>query len=444
MDFARMVRLLFAVTLLGFALSCVAARDACAIPAFARRYETSCQTCHLAFPKLTPFGEAFRRNAYRFPDGGDDLSEKLAPVSLGADAQKDLWPKAVHPGEIPGQVPLSVLVDGMATYGDAPSAHSGAHAGHISATTGGHEDKFIGLGTLGGHVGLRSAGKLGDLASFLASIDVGGHEPIAVERGNLILTPLGPTALHVKLGRFEPEVHGLSIHRGLVGHQLALTTTPFGANASVLEPNRTGIELSGVAAGRFGWSAGAVENATPDLYNDKDVYGRVEAKLGGMRLDGVGAEAQSAAWRERSVTLGASGWVGKAAVAETGTAWHDDAFVRAGVDLHAVFDDLLVDLVAARQMNESPTPRFHDGGTLDQLFAEVTYVTSAVFFPTVRFESARVSELDEENGVRWQAMAAINALLRPNVLLRAEGALAAAPGDHAEFSYAALAFSTAF
>ena len=47
------------------------ARASHAIPAFARRYETSCQTCHVAFPRLTPFGEAFRRNGYRFPDGGD-------------------------------------------------------------------------------------------------------------------------------------------------------------------------------------------------------------------------------------------------------------------------------------------------------------------------------------------------------------------------------------
>ena len=50
-----------------------------AIPAFARRYETTCQTCHLAYPKLTPFGEAFRRNGYRFPQGGDATAEKEEP-----------------------------------------------------------------------------------------------------------------------------------------------------------------------------------------------------------------------------------------------------------------------------------------------------------------------------------------------------------------------------
>jgi hypothetical protein len=33
-----------------------------AVPAFARKYKTSCVTCHTIFPKLTPFGEQFRRN----------------------------------------------------------------------------------------------------------------------------------------------------------------------------------------------------------------------------------------------------------------------------------------------------------------------------------------------------------------------------------------------
>ncbi len=38
-----------------------------AIPAFARKYETSCQTCHTVFPKLNAFGTAFRLNGYRMP-----------------------------------------------------------------------------------------------------------------------------------------------------------------------------------------------------------------------------------------------------------------------------------------------------------------------------------------------------------------------------------------
>ena len=39
-----------------------------AIPVFSRKYQTSCITCHTIFPQLNPFGEAFRRNGYQFPD----------------------------------------------------------------------------------------------------------------------------------------------------------------------------------------------------------------------------------------------------------------------------------------------------------------------------------------------------------------------------------------
>jgi hypothetical protein len=54
--------LCLAQALLVFAALLVFSRPAAAIPAFARKYGTSCQTCHTIFPKLNPFGEAFRRN----------------------------------------------------------------------------------------------------------------------------------------------------------------------------------------------------------------------------------------------------------------------------------------------------------------------------------------------------------------------------------------------
>ncbi len=66
-------------------LTCAAA-PARAIPAFARKYGTSCLTCHTIYPKLTPFGEAFRRNGYRFP-GVDGDFVKQDTVALGQEAQ---------------------------------------------------------------------------------------------------------------------------------------------------------------------------------------------------------------------------------------------------------------------------------------------------------------------------------------------------------------------
>lgn len=46
-----------------------------AIPAFARRHKLSCVTCHVGFPMLNGFGEAFAGNGYQLP--GADLKDQL-------------------------------------------------------------------------------------------------------------------------------------------------------------------------------------------------------------------------------------------------------------------------------------------------------------------------------------------------------------------------------
>ena len=39
-----------------------------AIPAFARKYQFSCSTCHAPVPRLKPFGEAFAARGFRLED----------------------------------------------------------------------------------------------------------------------------------------------------------------------------------------------------------------------------------------------------------------------------------------------------------------------------------------------------------------------------------------
>ena len=47
--------------------------SASAIPAFSRRYETSCNTCHqYHYPRLNSFGRTFRENGYQWPEGAED------------------------------------------------------------------------------------------------------------------------------------------------------------------------------------------------------------------------------------------------------------------------------------------------------------------------------------------------------------------------------------
>jgi len=66
-----------AATLLTVALVALAPDAAQAIPAFARQYEVSCQTCHSAYPRLNSFGKAFVRMNYRLPN----WKEKTLPSS---------------------------------------------------------------------------------------------------------------------------------------------------------------------------------------------------------------------------------------------------------------------------------------------------------------------------------------------------------------------------
>src|ERR1019366_4109898 len=53
-----------------------------AIPAFSRRYGTSCTTCHSDFPKLNDFGKAFKDAGFKFPKD-DESFLKTPPVLLG-------------------------------------------------------------------------------------------------------------------------------------------------------------------------------------------------------------------------------------------------------------------------------------------------------------------------------------------------------------------------
>jgi hypothetical protein len=62
-----------------------------AIPAFARKYQISCQVCHSPVPRLKPFGETFAANGYRlteyespryFIQAGDDKLSLLREVPL--------------------------------------------------------------------------------------------------------------------------------------------------------------------------------------------------------------------------------------------------------------------------------------------------------------------------------------------------------------------------
>src|ERR1035441_2335826 len=85
-----------------------------AIPAFARKYHTSCSTCHSNWPELNDFGRAFKINGFKFPKDDEEFV-KEPPLMLGAQAQKEAFPYSIYPGELP-ILPISFRYSGNLSY----------------------------------------------------------------------------------------------------------------------------------------------------------------------------------------------------------------------------------------------------------------------------------------------------------------------------------------
>lgn len=355
-----------------------------AVPAFARRYGTSCQTCHVAYPKNTPFGEAFRRNGYRFP-GGDEDVRREEPQKLGADANKDLFPAAVWPGELPFSLPLSVVL-----------------ASNVMVT---NAEEKVGFGGVGATIGLNAAASLGEHISVWAGIAVMGSTApsasVAIERAFVTFSLFSKPYLNVRIGRFEPGVLSFSMHRTL-GLVPWLFSSPVGDDPSTLEPTQLGAEVTGVGlAGRGSYSLGLVEGQGR-LNLPKNVYGRVAYKLGGLRLDGEtpsGEEntANPAPWRELSLQAGAFGYAGVTSLGSLQTASQDNRFFTVGGDLNAVLGD--ANLIVAYTFSRNSRPLLANPElALDQhqVFAQLDYVVFPWLVPTARFEWRRTGSAADE------------------------------------------------
>ena len=144
-------------------------RPASAVPIFARKYQTSCQTCHIVFPKLNAFGEAFRLNGYRMPAETEE-QVKETPVSLGSEAYAKTWPSMVYPSTIPGNVPLAINVKLADVY---------------SSEFDGTETKITRNDfQFPQEINLFTAGTLGDKFSFLGELTFEDGAGVSIERAH--------------------------------------------------------------------------------------------------------------------------------------------------------------------------------------------------------------------------------------------------------------------
>ena len=288
---------------------------ASAIPAFSRKYQTSCTTCHNDYPELNDFGEAFKKNGFKFPKD-DEVFVKEPPVLLGAKAQKEAFPKAVYPGEIPGSVPVAFRYSGNFTYNSKqPLAN-----GFLPRTDLFVPNTFTIIG----------AGSFGPTLSFWIDNDIssGGADAAAfLGDGYLKVNDLGhyiglpKDTINLRMGQFEldlPITQARTINLtpydvysqasiAMVGNpacNTAILPTPTSPAPPCTTNNplmfgipQRGIELGGYPNdGNFTWSLAFVNgsNNTPAMRNYKDIYVRVSQRFNLERDPSVRKEVQAA------------------------------------------------------------------------------------------------------------------------------------------------------
>jgi len=435
----------------GAVLVCVAlaatASTAFAIPAFARKYQTSCQTCHIVFPKLNAFGEAFRLRGYQMPGETEEMV-KEPPVSLGAPAYKRLWPHAVWPGAISSHTPLAVNVK-LADVNTSSLNDDGSVTHVWNDLQFPQEVNIFGAGTLGDHI------------SYLSEVTFGeepdGSVAVEIEHASIDFdSPFGPEDLvHVRLGKFAPNlVDGfqemwISTDAGI---DSLFNYNPIGINggtglgADGVSPNPIslpalvrGIEGYGIIRHRALWVAGIASGIGPgpkdttgrfNGNNAMDLYARVDYKIGGMGLDGDmgGRPVPDKNWQDNSLRLGAFAYRGDASdinfplTTEDGlmTNIQDVHFVRTGVYASLFFGNLNVFTV---YMHGSDSLQVFDAETADMLsasqpdfhawFAQADYL----FYPWLqggaRYET--VTPADRSVPTVKMGVANLSALVRANV-----------------------------
>ncbi|HSD71571.1 MAG TPA: hypothetical protein VLE54_02215 [Thermoanaerobaculia bacterium] len=396
------------------------ASPARAVPAFSRKYQTSCQTCHAIFPKLNPFGQAFRFNGYRMP-GETPEQVKEKPVSLGAEAYERMWPEMVFPSDLPSNVPfaLNTKMENIYSSSEDDSGHQIVH----------NDFQFP------QEVNLFSAGTLGKTFSFFGELtweerpDGGSDTEIEHARFDVI-SPFGPDhAFNFRIGKLAPNLYDgfqemwLMTDNGIdtlfaynpIGFRGGTGLGEEGAGVSLPQEARA-VEMYGVLAHRLLYVVGIDQpigaggpNDTFGSNSKKDFYARVDYKIGGMGLDGdtKGVQLPPENWREKSLRIGVLGYTGNGkdvnfdVTDDEGNPFkmQDRRYNRYGVFASWYFGDLNVFGVAlhgndklALLDNESLEGIDETKRTYDTWFAQADYVIRPPFQVSVRYENLRPAD----------------------------------------------------
>jgi len=382
-----------------------------ALPIFARRFDTSCTTCHVIFPKLNAFGIAFRNNGYKIPIDDAKLI-KTPDIALGAPAWKQLWPKAVWPGAIPGIPPIAIRVSTDVNIRPSAPVHL-------------NFDFPNGLAAY-------SAGPAGDSFSFFVNVFLlGATNTLFVDRawGQFRLVPETPGQnwLNLKIGRIDTRAEPFSsTYRKITSQNYNVSDFRAVANGFGFRDHDAGAELWGAATGpdnrgglEYGFGVVQGTAGRPENNNFKDYYWAVSYKVGGLGVVGsrVEVEPQTSSpegYQETSIQAGSFMYIGKGQPTLAGIA--EDRFTRSGFKVDAWLKSLNVygAYVQGEDQLRSSTPRTINTSAI---MGEADYVLLPWVMPTFRFEKTNYS--DRRNVVLL--MPAVSVLIRANVRVLVEG-----------------------
>lgn len=257
-----------------------------AIPAFSRKYQTSCTTCHNNYPELNDFGEAFKKNGFKFPKD-DEVFVKEPPVLLGSKAQKEAFPGAVYPGEIPGYLPIAFRYEGNFNLNRRQPPGVIAQNGFAPRT-----DLFV-----PNTFTILAVGSFGQNLSFWIDDDISvgaANADGGMGDGWLKYNDLGHSiglpknALNVKFGQFEldlPFTQAKSIYLSpydIYGQAAVAGSLGTANNQTIFGAPQRGIEFGGTPNnGNFNWSVAITNgsNAGTATRSSKDLYVRLSQKF---------------------------------------------------------------------------------------------------------------------------------------------------------------------
>jgi hypothetical protein len=435
-------------------------REAKAVPSFARKYQTSCLTCHTVYPALNPFGEAFRRNGYRFPSQNgsvDSDAVKTAMVPLGQEEYKKSFPNSVWPAAIPEAVPLSVMMNGSVAV-NLPNSDAHDAAGNV-----------FGWNGIVGELHLFAAGAFNDSLTYFTQLTIPTDDAIDVETAYVLWNDIVGPSHYVNLwvGRLmNPQISSFGLHGSYIADNLPAGVSVAGlfnpSGSFILGQGHTdGAEANGIIGHRFAWSLGWIASTTAtDLKapNAEDAYVHIGVKTGGVALDGEGKYGPNAPdpqkpWAEKAITLDAFAYHGMN-VLDNGTGTvvggataalpQRDSINAVGGSLRAQLDSAILTTGAQLEIHARPyqgtaatanpngdpfpgVPEFTNGKTFVQ-YGELDYVVYPWFVPGVRTEFTRTTTLSSNPASLLRVIPGIAMLVRPDIKVVVTGEIERAYG----------------